>query len=383
MPPWKKVKFGDVAVFKNGKMINFRNLTGNYPVYGGNGVVASSPDYNSENETLIIGRVGAFCGNVYYSNESCWVTDNAFIGKAKSCANSKYLYFLIKHLQLNNFRTGSSQPLLNQETLNSIDIILPDSPTQSRIASILSAFDDKIELNRQMNNTLEQMAQALYKKYFVTVIDPDNLPEGWKFGKIGEVIEVSKTTISPSIFPEKIFLHYSIPAFDINKMASKESGLSILSNKFIVKSNSILFSKLNPRFPRVWMIGEVDEKTAICSTEFLVIIPIIDNWYSFIYLTLCSNILIDSLTSIATGTSGSHQRIRLDDILQTEIIIPSETDSCLFERNVRPNLKRIIQNNFESEILTSLRDSLLPKLMNGEIPVDSVSLKESPETIVA
>jgi len=179
------------------------------------------------------------------------------------------------------------------------------------------------------------------------------------------------------------FLFYLLASETFIEMSSSGSTLSILSNKFIVKSNSILFSKLNPRFPRVWMIGNINESTSICSTEFLVIKPKLGYWYSFIYQTLCFKILTDSLTSIATGTSGSHQRIKPDDILKTEIFIPSEYDGIQFESNVRPFLKRIIKNNIENEILTIMRDNLLPKLMNGELTIDSVSLEESPKAIVA
>jgi len=111
MRSWKSYKLGDIADFKNGKTINFRNSDGEFPVYGGNGVVAFTQRFNSEDETLIVGRVGAFCGNVFYNKTNCWVTDNAIIGKSKEGNSARFLYYLLNQLQLNNFRTGSSQPL--------------------------------------------------------------------------------------------------------------------------------------------------------------------------------------------------------------------------------------------------------------------------------
>ncbi len=252
---------------------------------------------------------------------------------------------------------------------------LPDVETQTRISSILSSLDDKIELNRRMNQTLEQMAQALFNHYFVDNIDPDNLPEGWRFGKIKEICFQSKASVSPTKL-ETTFDHYSIPAFDEGQKPSKDTGTSILSNKFSVKSNSILFSKLNPRFPRIWLIGDIDESISICSTEFLVFVPIEKHSWSFTYLQLSQKDIVGDLVNKAGGTSGSHQRVKPDDILKLDIIIPSAERLEEFEKQIKPILQKKIENLNEVLTLTQIRDTLLPKLMSGEIDIDELMNEE-------
>ena len=123
MKNWKKYKLGEVIDFKNGKNISFRNETGNFPIYGGNGIVGFSDKFISENETLIVGRVGAFCGNIFYSNKNCWVTDNAIIGKVKNNDCARFLFYFLSQLGLNNFRGGSSQPLLKYKPVSQMFVI--------------------------------------------------------------------------------------------------------------------------------------------------------------------------------------------------------------------------------------------------------------------
>ena len=156
-----------------------------------------------------------------------------------------------------------------------------------------------------------------------------------------------------------------------------ESSESILSNKFIVRSNSILFSKLNPRFARVWPVGRIDESKAICSTEFLVFIPIEMHLYSHLKMVLTQVEFLENLVSKATGTSGSHQRVKPDDILEAEILVPSMEAAKKLDKELRPLIDLEIKNIEESSQLRLIRDSLIPKLMSGEIDfnlgVDAVS----------
>lgn len=263
--------------------------------------------------------------------------------------------------------------------LRSIEIDIPDINEQHAIAEILSAFDDKIELNRQMNQTLEAIAQAMFKEWFVKFNFPgcdgqlvDGLPQGWRVGKLGDLISLSKDTISPSNYPEKEFYHYSIPAFDSGKNPTKEFGKTILSNKFVVKKNSILISKLNPRFPRLWAIENIDEDKAICSTEFLVLQPISTIYYSYCLCFLHLKSTLDIMTGLASGTSSSHQRIKPDDIISLSMTIPSASMLNEFENTVIPLFNRQTEIIHENQTLTAIRDSLLPKLMTGKISPNTI-----------
>lgn len=162
-----EMTLGRVLSFANGKTSPERNEDDKYPVYGSNGIIGYTDKTNSNENTIIIGRVGSYCGSVYFSKDRCWVTDNAIRSTANNGHDAGFLYYLLTALNLNNWRSGSGQPLLNQATLRSIRAKIPPLHRQKSIAHILGTLDDKIELNRRMNETLEAMAQALFRAWFV------------------------------------------------------------------------------------------------------------------------------------------------------------------------------------------------------------------------
>lgn len=175
---WKKYNMSEVAELKNGK--SRPEKVGAYPVYGGNGILGYTDKFNVDNETIIIGRVGAYCGAVYFERNKSWISDNALYAKTHKGFDSKYLFYLLKYKNLNQYAGGSSHPLLTQGRLNELKVEVPPLHTQTRIASILSALDDKIDLNHQTNATLEAIAQAIFKEWFVDFRFPHSPLEGWQ-----------------------------------------------------------------------------------------------------------------------------------------------------------------------------------------------------------
>ncbi|MCX5843789.1 MAG: restriction endonuclease subunit S, partial [Deltaproteobacteria bacterium] len=144
---WIDTQLGVAIEFRNGKSSPDRKEQGENPVFGGNGIIGYTNKSNSDEETIILGRVGAYCGSVYFHSGKCWVTDNAIIGKVKENYDGKFLFYLLKNIDLNDHRSGSSQPLINQATLNALNVRLPkDKDTQRCIADVLSALDGTIEL---------------------------------------------------------------------------------------------------------------------------------------------------------------------------------------------------------------------------------------------
>ncbi|MBU0909363.1 MAG: restriction endonuclease subunit S [Proteobacteria bacterium] len=206
---WKSITLEEAIEFRNGKSSPERKDTGFNPVFGSNGIIGYTEESNSELETIIIGRVGAYCGSVYYHHGKCWVTDNAIIGKVKPYYDGSYLFYLLKIIDLNSHRAGSSQPLINQSILNSIQVTVPlRKATQTRIAAILSALDNKIELNHQTNATLEGIAQAIFKEWFVDFRFPGAtdemqdselgpIPKGWRVGRLGDILGFKNGKASP------------------------------------------------------------------------------------------------------------------------------------------------------------------------------------------
>ena len=150
MSEWKEVKLEEVLKFGNGKVKP--TMFGEIPIYGGNGILGFGNDSNYQDETIVIGRVGAYCGAVYFEKVPIWISDNALSAKPKNANDAKFLYYFLKHVDLNQYAGGSSHPLVTQTLLNSLEFSLcTDSFKQKSIASVLSSLDDKIDLlHRQM-----------------------------------------------------------------------------------------------------------------------------------------------------------------------------------------------------------------------------------------
>lgn len=311
-------------------------------------------------------------------------------GKKGIIDNGYLKYFLQSTKGQNRLKereTGTTVTGIKSSELKKILISAPDLSTQSAIAEILSSLDDKIELNNQINQNLEALAQALFKQWFIDFEFPNEngepykssggemvdselgqIPKGWEGGNLNQIAELQKINVKPFESPSKIFNHYSLPEFDSGKTPSKELGEKILSSKYKVENKSILISKLNPRIPRVWTIIEC-EHNSVCSTEFQVIRPMDEIYFSFINSLCSSEDYIKSLQSKVTGTSSSHQRVNPKDIISYNLVIPSKEVLYSFHKIVYDYLEIIDINRKESLQLISLRDTLLPKLISGELEV--------------
>ncbi|MEM4258759.1 MAG: restriction endonuclease subunit S [Candidatus Thermoplasmatota archaeon] len=313
-------------------------------------------------------------------------------GKENKTTN-KFVYYLsispqMKAEAIKSMTGTSGRQRVQASLLKTVSVLIPPLTEQQSIAKILSDLDSKIELNQQMNNTLEAIGQALFKHWFVDFEFPNEegkpykssggemvyaeevgkeIPKGWKVGTINDLAIQIKDQVLPYKYPEKIYNHLSIEAYDSGKKPLKQFGSEIQSNKFKVHDKTILFSKLNPRFQRIWPITDAKENS-ICSTEFLVFKPK-DNSFSYFYNLLLSNFIREKLIQMARGTSSSHQRISAGDILNLSIVVPPQDILESFERLILPSFIKRQQNIENQLVLSKIRDSLLPKLMSGKIRV--------------
>lgn len=361
MTEFRECQLRDIVCFGNGKARP--KAEGNIPVYGGNGILGYADQFNYDGETIIIGRVGAYCGSVFYENRPIWISDNALAAKPKGSNSTKYLYYLLKLSDLNQHAEGSSHPLITQTLLNSVEVMYcEDVIIQKAIAEVLSSLDDKIDLLTRQNKTLEDLAQTYFRKWFLE----DNVNDPIV---VSEIARLENNGINPSRQPLEPFYHYSIPAFDNAQTPVVELGKTILSNKFIVQPNSILVSKLNPVTPRIWRIDENVMPNSVCSTEFQVLKPYDIKHYLFLYFLMKSNDVVSSFAMSATGTSGSHQRIRPEYILEVETPEPDNDKLILFNEICTPMMERVKKNQQQIITLQKLRDTLLPKLISGEVRV--------------
>ena len=294
---------------------------------------------------------------------------------ANSDNDPMFLYYLLKYNMnaIEAMGSGTTFKEVSGSTMRGIRVYVPISKAeQQRIAAILSALDEKIAINREINDNLQQQAQAIYHERFETV-SPNDLPSDWRIVTLGEVATISNKSFNPLKEPEILLEHYSIPAFDEARFPVFELSTSIKSNKFIIDVSCFMISKLNPTTKRVWkpycLTGN-----AVCSTEFIVYKAKDKTITDFLYSVIDSNSFSDFMCSHVTGSTGSRQRTTPSDTLSYELILPSEDELAEFQSLVSPMYAQIRINAIENDRLKRLRDSLLPKLMSGEIDVSTIQL---------
>ncbi len=308
--------------------------------------------------------------------------------------NPQYLYYYLGQPRvvswIANQAVGATLPNLNTSIIRSIEVTYPPLPIQRKIAAILSAYDDLIENNTRRIALLEAMAQALYREWFVHFRFPGHqsvplvnsplgpIPEGWQVVKLGDVVTLERKAIDPSRYPDEIFAHYSIPAFDDGKMVVCEAGEAIKSSKYLLPEDCVLVSKINPRIPRVWMPRLSHAERGVASTEFLVLLARPGFTRDYIFSLCSASDFLKDMAGRAMGTSTSHQRIKPDDFLSLPTLRPEESVIEVFTGSVSP---MFAQDNLLRERNANLRrqrDLLLPKLVSGEMDVSEVEIADMP-----
>lgn len=288
----------------------------------------------------------------------------------------KYLFTVLRsreiQQQIYNTNVGDVIPHFKKQFLDQLLIPIPERSIQESIGDLYYVLSLKAERNKKINDNLEQQAQAIYHERFETV-SPNDLPSDWRIVTLGEVATISNKSFNPLKEPEILLEHYSIPAFDEARFPVFELSTSIKSNKFIIDASCFMISKLNPTTKRVWkpycLTGN-----AVCSTEFIVYKTKDQSITDFLYSVIDSGSFSDFMCSHVTGSTGSRQRTTPSDTLSYELILPSEDELAEFQSLVSPMYAQMRINAIENDKLKRLRDSLLPKLMSGEIDVSSVHL---------
>ena len=294
----------------------------------------------------------------------------------KDVVSPKYLYYFLKNsstvaeLQLLAETRSGTFPQITFSEVANLTIPVPSLAVQEVIVQTMQCLEDKITCNEQINDNLMQQAQAIYHERFETA-SPDDLHSGWRTVTLGEVATILNKSFNPLKEPEMLLEHYSIPAFDEARFPVFDLSTSIKSNKFIIDASCFMISKLNPTTKRVWKPYCLTEN-AVCSTEFIVYKAKDQSITDFLYSVIDSGSFSDFMCSHVTGSTGSRQRTTPSDTLSYELILPSEGELAEFQSLVSPMYAQMRINAIENDKLKRLRDSLLPKLMSGEIDVSAV-----------
>ncbi len=284
------------------------------------------------------------------------------------CMSDEYKGWVQGHL------TGSTRGNINAQTYANMEISIPPREQQNRIVSILEELERKRKNNIAINRNLSEQAQAIYESWFVSFEKFGGMvPLDWGEGVLGDIAEIKTTTFKPDKEPDVIVEHYSIPALDENHFPIFELAEGIKSNKYLLNKNSVMISKLNPDIKRIWRPMCLSDRP-VCSTEFIVFEAKNKKNKDFIFSILDSDNFSNHLCSHVTGSTGSRQRAVPKATLDFKVLIPPSEVIEQFCSMVTPIYDLIGVNEIENQRLSELRDSLLPKLMSGELDVSDLNI---------
>lgn len=339
---------------------------------------------------LVIVRTGqpGTCCVVPQEFDGCNCSDLVIVRPDKKLVNPYYLEAYINFMaqkQINNHQVGAIQKHFNVGSAKEMLVYLPDRKKQEKIANLVRRINCKIDLNNKINTELEAIAKILYDYWFLQFEFPNEegkpykssggklvwneelkreIPEGWSIKILDDIAEMITKSINPE--ENQTYEYYSIPSFDDFGMPIMEVGENIDSNKYCVPNESILVSKLNPQFKRLWYVGKATE-FSICSTEF---IPFIsrNGTKEFLYSVLNSKAFYQFMVQSSSSSTGSRKRMQPE--LMKSFIICYPNDIKIIQKYceaIQGILEKILAGKRENQELTSLRDFLLPLLMNGQV----------------
>ncbi len=398
---WKEVRLGEVAdvqtgpfgsqlhkenyVNKGTPIVTVEHL-GNKWFTSQNLPMVSDEDklrlakYCSQEGDVIFSRVGSVDRCSYVSKEySGWLFSGRCLRvRPRSGINPEYLYYFLTNegtkQYIRNIAVGATMPSINTKLLNEVPITIPSLDDQRRIVSILSSLDRKIELNNKINADLEEMAQAIFKNWFVDFkpfkdgkfVDSElgMIPEGWKVGTLGDITKNKSAKVKERN--------------DVKVLSPVTTGELVLSEEYFTKqvfSSSIAKYKIvnkgdfayNPARVNIGSLGRNEFDFDGCVSPVYVVFSVLDGYENYFDLFRNTDFFKDSVASLAIG--GVRQSLSYDDLCSIEVIIPSENAVEEFNNLYNQMKKTIKANKLENSRLSLLRDTLLPRLMSGELEV--------------
>ena len=369
MTEWKEYKLGEIATFSYGKLPNKILLgKGPYVVYSGYKYLEHYPEYNCNvGDVILVARGVGGTGDVKLVNRKCFLTNLSIkIDLDNDVILNEYFYYIYQIENLRYLDSGSAQSQITIQDLSNIAISLPPLPEQIRIASILSSLDDKIDLLHRENKTLEAMAETLFRQWLI-----EEAKEDWEENPLGKCIKLvgggTPKTSEERFWNGNVFWlsggdiannHKSFVSS--SEKSISEDGLNNSSAKLLPENAMVISAR--------GTVGKycLLSKPMAFSQSNYGILPIYNDCYFFTYLLVAYH--IDELQSAAYGSV--FDTITTKTFEGVSVLIPKETSYIVeFEKMIEPYFSKMKQNNKQIQTLIQQRDSLLPKLMSGEVKI--------------
>ena len=383
---------GEFAPFSYGKALkkDKRNSAGSVPVYGSNGIVGWHDEAVTQGPTVVVGRKGTV-GAVHYSPVPCWPIDTTFFVTGQDPELVRFQYYALKSLKLDSMDSDSAVPGLNREAAHARPIRIPSSTKQRFVANILGTLDDKIELNQRMNETLEAMAQALFKSWFIdfdpvrakmegrwrpgeslpglpahlydlfpdrlTPSDLGDIPESWHINSLDEIAVFKNGLALQKYRPTR--RDKRLPVVKISQLRngiadSREWATASIGSEHIINDGDIIFSWSGSLMVRIWCGGEA----ALNQHLFKVISNRYPRW--LVWHLLNSHLL--NFKIIASGKATTLGHIKRHHLQEAICVVPNNVALTVADELQSIIFNRIVRAKVQVRRLEALRKNLLINL---------------------
>ena len=403
---WRTAVLGDLTVNHDGKRKPVKESDrrpGPYPYYGASGVVDYVDGYLFDGDYLLIAEDGENLRTrktpiAFMARGKSWVNNHAHIVTGNDEADTRFLMYAIEGADINGYLTGAVMPKLTQGNLNKIELNCPPLPEQRAIAHILGTLDDKIELLRRQSETMESMARALFKAWFVDFepvrakiegcwqrgqslpglpahlydLFPDRLvesesgeiPEGWEMRSLDSIANYLNGLALQKFPPESD--DEFLPVIKIAQLrAGNTNGADRASARikpeYVVVDGDVLFSWSGSLEVEVWNGG----RGALNQHLFKVTSDTVPKWFYF----FATRHHLQNFRAIAADKATTMGHIQRKHLTDARIAVASPEGMNAFDSKLAPLFDQMVSNAQQSRALAQLRDTLLPKLISGELRV--------------
>ena len=374
MAEWIECTLGDLVTFQRGHDLPKSQMQeGQYPVVGSNGIIGFHNEYTTDNPSITVGRSGNV-GKPFIYYGKTWSHNTTLYVKDYKGNDPVFVFYFLKTMDLANYAGGSAVPTLNRNHIHTLPVLIPKNvEIQRKIGTFLKQFDDKIEENERINNNLEQQAMALFKSWFIDYEPFDGqVPSTWKYGVLGDFVEIKRGGSPRPIqnFLSDSGLHWlkisdatgiSSPFISEIKEYIIEEGLK--KTVFLKAGSLVLSNSATPGLPKILDIDT-------CIHDGWLYFP--SSKFSNEYLYLYFKHIRDNL--VALGNGSVFTNLKTDILKNYPTNLPTDEVLNEFDKIMKPIFSMVLSTTRESKRLTEIRDTLLPRLMSGELDVSDIDL---------
>lgn len=383
MSEWNEHRLGEVCSrLSSGSNITAKDIheSGSFPVFGGNGIRGFADEANFSGECAIIGRQGAYCGNVRYFIGEARMSEHAVVACAGPSHNTRFLAYLLSHMNLGKLSGQAAQPGLSVKVLSQQTVRMPSRQHQERIAEILGAYDDLIEVNRRRIAVLEEMARGLFEDWFVRfrfpgheavpILDtPDGpLPEGWRWDRIGDVTAYVNRGMAPKYDDDAKTLvigQKCIRDYRLSLVLARKQSKKVPVEKVVQPGDILINSTGTGTLGRVAQAEQVPLELTVDS-HVTIVRPILPEDRDYLGLSLFA--MQPIFEHLGAGSTNQTELAR--SAVQNQMLAWPPIDlRAQFGRIVRPMRELVEQLTQQNASLAASRDLLLPRLISGQLSV--------------